>query len=233
MDDSLASKLRMGSQVDVARQLGVIATQFSEVADLIAVRIPRAQQSLALLNLSRRFAHELFRLERLAGEGIDLVAWCTRNAFELNLLVRYVLLSDAMAGAFLGESAKDEQQILEGFATFANGQSSEARAVVQSRIEDIGKLASKHGIQLRKPKSTSDIAKEVGCADEYAGLFKFMSKYVHPSSWLVNRKPEDTQSLEYWNVLVIHAQMYALDALRRINEQYDIPVVSPPGRNAV
>ena len=224
MDDFLASNLRMGSRADVARQLGAIAAQFSELADSIASRTPRAEQSLALHNLSRRFAHELSRLERLSGEGVDLVAWCTRNAFELNLIVRYVLLSDAKAGAFLVESGKDEQQILQGFLIFASDQSSAARAVVQDRIEEINKLASKHSLQLRKPTSTSDIAKEVGCAEEYAGLFKFMSKYVHPSSWLVNRNPADTQSAEYWNVLVMHAQIYALDALRRIGEKYDIPI---------
>ena len=228
MTSSMTSTLRFGSDAEIGQQLGSIASKFSGIADEIRAKIPRTEQSLAVQNLSRRFAHELSRLERLRHEGIDLVAWCTRNAFELNLLVRYVLLSNANAGGFLAESGKDEQQILEGFRKFANEHSASARAVVEARISEIDRIAAEHGVALCKPPPTAELARLVQCEEEYIGLFKFMSKYVHPSSWLVNRNTTDTHNGEYWNVLVILAQMYALDALKRVGDKYGIAVELPP-----
>lgn len=66
------------------------------------------------------------------------------------------------------------------------------------------------------------LAKLVGCEAEYTAMFKFMSKYVHPSSWLINKPVEETQSDTYRNILVIHAQLYAADSYERVREAFGV-----------
>ena len=197
-------------------------TRLASLAAHIRAHFERTGPNLALHNLAYRIGQELVRIARNHDQGLDLVAWAARNAFELNLLVRFVLLSDDNATRFLAESAKDEQQVLEGFLSLSNASTGEARRAVERRVAHIDDLAKKHGLQLLKPLQTAKLAGLVGCSEEYEGMFKFMSKYVHPSSWLVNRPSSETQSDVYWNALVVHAQLYAMDAYERIRTRcYD------------
>lgn len=184
-DIRLKDVVHHSSSGEVSNSLQIASTRLAAVAQNIKAHYRRTEQNLALYNLASRAAFELTRLARNLDQGTDLVAWATRNLFELNLSVRYILMSEDNASRYLAESAKDEQQVLEGFLSLSDNESVEARKVLQDRILAIDALATRHGIELRKPLSTSDLAKVTGCAAEYTALYKLMSKYVHPSSWLV------------------------------------------------
>ena len=95
--------------------------------------------------------------------------------------------------------------------------------LVKANVDSLNALEAKHEITLTKPLTTSALANIVGCKDEYTALFKFMSKYVHPTSWLVNRSPGVTQSDEYRDILLITAQLYAVDSYERTRKALGLP----------
>ncbi len=182
----------------------------------------RTARSVALQNLASHSSHELLRIARNFDEGLDILAWSTRNIFEINLLIRYALVSEDNAGQFLAESAMDEQQVLEGFLSLSHASDQKSRRLVEDRVAALNRIAAKHGITLAKSMPINRLAKLVGCETEYTAMFKFMSKYVHPSSWLINKPVEETQSDIYRNILVIHAQLYAADSYERVREAFGV-----------
>lgn len=221
-DARMIDSLKFGSTQDAVEAVREAGSRVASIAAHIRTGCERNEVNLALHNLAERIGQELLRIARNHDQGLDLIAWSTRNVFELNLLVRFVLQADSNAKRFLAEAAKDEQQVLEGFLSFSSASSGEARKAVERRVAQIDELAAKHGVKLLKQLQTAKLAELVGCSEEYTAMFKFMSKYVHPSSWLINRPPSETQSETYWNVLVIHAQIYAMDAYERIRKALGI-----------
>lgn len=224
LNTSLKDSVKFGSIPEAVEAIRETATEVALIATFIRTNCERNEMNLALHNLTDRMSRELLRLAKNHDQGLDLLAWCTRNVFELNLLVRFALLSTENAGRFLAEAAKDEQQVLEGFLSLSRSSFvTEEHETVKRRIAQIDELAAKHGIKLLKPMQIRKLAELVGCSDEYTGMFKFMSKYVHPSSWLVNKPPSETDNDNYWNLLVIHAQLYAIDSCERARGALRIP----------
>jgi hypothetical protein len=222
----LGDILKVGSSADVLLAIQEAAARLAALATHIQSTYPRTERTLALRNLATRIGQELLRIAKNLDESHDLLAWATRNIFELNLLVRYVLLAEGNAKLFMAEAAKDEVEVLEGFASLSGIEDKEAQGIVALRITHIKTVTATHGIVLKRSLSPADLAKLVGCAAEHKGLFKFLSKYVHPSSWLVNMPSSETQSDTYWNLLVVHSQLYAADAYERIRSDCGIPIAA-------
>lgn len=219
----LKDSVKYGSMPEAVAAVREAASRVALIAAYIRANCERNDLNLALHNLTARTSRELLRLAKNHDQGLDLIAWCTRNAFELNLLVRFVLLNAENAERFLSEAAMDEQQVLEGFLSFSSSTSELEHRTVARRIAQIGELAANHEVKLLKPIQTAKLAELVGCSGEYIGMFKFMSKYVHPSSWLVNKPLSETESDIYWNLLVMHAQLYAMDSCERTRKALKIP----------
>ncbi|HYX71131.1 MAG TPA: hypothetical protein VE732_00045, partial [Nitrososphaera sp.] len=62
----------------------------------------------------------------------------------------------------------------------------------------------------------------VGNEVEYRMLYKFLSKYVHPTSWLINANPDRTDSDLYRNMLVGLVQIFAGRIQRDIESDFDL-----------
>ncbi len=52
------------------------------------------------------------------------------------------------------------------------------------------------------------MAEKAGMLQEYDGFYKFHSKYVHPTSWLVNGTREQVEDGAYREVLTLQAFNY-------------------------
>lgn len=221
-DSRLRNIVHPGSRDDAILALHEASARLASLAAHIRMFVEHTDVSLALHNLTARIGHELARLAKNHDHGVDFVAWATRNTFEMNLSVRFVLLSDENALRYLSEAAKDEQQVLEGFLSLSDAAPSDLRGPLERRIAEIDAVAKRHAVALRKPLSTSELARLTGCSAEYAAMFKFMSKYIHPSSWLVNKPSDETQSDTYRNLLVAHAQIYAGDSYERTRTRLGI-----------
>lgn len=112
--------------------------------------------------------------------------------------------------------------MLEGFLSLADRADPGLRKGIEDEISRIKSSAAENALELRKPLSTADLAREVGCEEEYAALFKFMSKYVHPSSWLVNLPQSFTGADVYRFVLCTHLQIYSLDSYQRVRVAFNV-----------
>ena len=73
--------------------------------------------------------------------------------------------------------------------------------------------------------TTSQLAKVVELDSEHKSFYKLYSKFVHPSSVLVN-KPENIKLDIFMNVLLINAQLYAADTYRRVADSVGINIQS-------
>jgi len=56
------------------------------------------------------------------------------------------------------------------------------------------------------------LAQQLGVQDEYDLMFKFSSKFVHPSAVLVNKRIKGDDA-DYANMFLIRAQEYSLQLL--------------------
>src|SRR5262249_45276000 len=148
------------------------------------------------------------QLRRL-GTGImdvEVAAWAARNLFELDLLVRWVLKSDRNLEVWQTQLATDEMTIIEGVLGLSVGTNPHAVQVLESRMGQIRSLLAKHNVAEAKPKDIRSLAEQVGCGREYAAFFKLYSKYVHPSSWLLNASPDQRNG--WVDAFLIQGQLY-------------------------
>jgi hypothetical protein len=171
---------------------------------------------MVIAGLAAQSYTQLSRVRNWYEEPADMVAWATRNLFELDLLVRFVLKSEENMLRFLGERARDEIEILEGLISLGEDQSSRNVAILRARVDDLKRIAQKHKIRPEKHRTTRDLADAAGLRHVYDALFKLYSKYVHPSSWLVNASRQMID--EYKDAFVLEAQRYALDTLHMVSE---------------
>jgi hypothetical protein len=198
---------RLGAQI---RQYLVSATKAH----------PRTDELVTFTNLGRETALQLERLAANYPDSIEAVAWCTRSLFEINLVVRYIVLSESNCRQWIGQIPGDETQMLEGFISLSSDKNSPEVVVMRDRLGEIDEICRRHGFDSAKPFRMDKIAAATGRSDEYQGLYKLFSKFVHPSAWLVNSPDDKRQSPQYLNIFLIHAQLYGGDTYGRLREWF-------------
>jgi hypothetical protein len=176
---------------------------------------------MAVENIGIRSFEELARLAALLPSNVVGIAACTRNLFELNLVLRLVLGSPEKLSEWLRQKLGDEIDILEGFLILSE-QDGPTAASLRDRISEIHGLCRKSGHMPAKPFRITEIAKELGLTEEYEGLYKLYSKFVHPSSWLVNSPKSEVDGQEYVNFFVVHAQLYFIDTQHRVDSWFKL-----------
>lgn len=77
---------------EVPKHLRGLAQKVRQLLVSIGSSISRSNERDAVTNLAKRTAAELEQLASFYPSSIEGVAWCTRNLFEVNLVLRYVLL---------------------------------------------------------------------------------------------------------------------------------------------
>jgi hypothetical protein len=182
---------------------------------------PRTERSLAVFNLPRTAGMEVERLHLWLDQGADTLAWCARNLFELDVIVRFVLDSDANLREWLGQRVTDEVQFIDAFLTAASDESG-ARGDLQSRRRGILRISEKHEIPLARMRSTQDLATRTGLAEDYDLVFKLLSKHVHPSSYLVNEDSRSIHGCDSINLFMTLGQTYAADIRGRISKALEL-----------
>ena len=210
--------VHFGSPDDVAKNLDSMYARFESLALNMRTEQERNELNFVLHNLAVQTAVHLERLKGWLHDSTELLAWSARNLFELNLLVRYVLQSEGHLHHFAGQCGKDEVQILEGVLVLSENALNPEAKFLQDRIKEVKKTAARHDLELKNPISVFDLAKAVGVTTEYKAFFKLYSKYVHPSSWIVNGASERIHADEFRNIFLIQAQLYAGDTYQRISK---------------
>lgn len=191
---------------------------------LITETLPRSNKTVTLSNFCSYIAGELRQMSNFYPANTAGLAWATRNLFETNLTIRHILSSDEHLLQWLGQALRDEKDFIDGILSISdNSQNAAAKMRLQQRVAQLDGMAKKHGLEFSRPFRVADIAKKLGLLDEYNGLYKLFSKYVHPSSLLVNSWQKQTPGQDWTNIFLVKAQVYSGDAIRRIADSCDTP----------
>ncbi len=97
---------------------------------------------------------------------------------------------------------QDEKEIIEGVLVLQDKMKPEDVEGSKARLKRVEEASSRLGIEMRRPWTMNHIARATDREEEYKMLYKFYSKFVHPSSWLANSRIERVQSVTYKNLLV-------------------------------
>jgi len=216
--------VRYGTDEEIQQQLHFFEAQLSNLAAKIRTSKPRNEKYLALYNLTIYAVHQLNRLRLMEHPPTEYYAWITRNLFEIYLIILYILSSPEHLRNFFKQRAMDEIQILEGVKELAESPHQQEVIILESRINEIKKVLFKHEAQMTKHLPTAKLAKITGMEKEYKAFFKLYSKYVHPSSWVVNAKPEEAHSPEFRNIFLIQAQLYTGFIAKKVSDETNIPL---------
>jgi len=169
---------------------------------------PRSNESFVMERISIRLCKDFNNLINSIPHSIEGIALSTRNIFEVSLILKYILQSKENMNEWLGQLANDEKQILEGFLNINGTKDPKDRSAIEARIEKLKEICYRHNIQLSKQFNIRDVAKNVGHEDDYISFYKFFSKYVHPTSWLINKPEKEIGDTVYQNAFVMNAQLY-------------------------
>jgi hypothetical protein len=220
-----------GSRETVRANIIFMRESCESLAEYMRERLEKDERNLTLHNILSQTAIQLRRVEEWFDGPADLIAWPTRNLFELNLSLRYALESDASLRHYMSLMATDEIEILKGVLELAEDPTSKDAQVLRRRIEAVKQIVEKHGLRLRKGLSVSQLAKRAHVTRAYRAFFKLYSKYVHPSSFLVNATPERRD--EFKDAFLVEVQRYAADTFFRVSEAVGwSPREADPGSTA-
>ena len=196
----------------VAGDGSAVRNNFEKIADnisLVSSQI-RARDSNDVIaaeaqRLLRYAAKQITALSRCGKSEIDVVAWRARNLFEALLTFKYVIRSNENAMEFFRQRGRDEKDILEALLKYSDAL--ESKKLILERISEIDSAILATGDDGVKIWRTPILAEWVDMKDEYESFYKLYSKYVHPSSWIINA--EYWEQGQHWEILLITAQLYA------------------------
>ncbi|MDD5344518.1 MAG: DUF5677 domain-containing protein [Smithella sp.] len=178
--------------------------------------------AISLINLVRKATIEIRRLATFYPDVADISALCARNLFEINLIARAIIESEHSLNAWLGQRASDEIDVITGMLQFINDESSTDYKKLESRRAEIQHICSRHNIKPTKPFIIRNLACQFNLEKEYDALYKLFSKYIHPSSWLINGDSPQLESSAALNIFIICAQLYASELYSRVSEKLKI-----------
>ncbi|UQN08432.1 DUF5677 domain-containing protein [Deinococcus sp. QL22] len=155
-------------------------------------------------------------------QPIEKIAWAVRNLFELNLEFRSIQVLQSWK-KYIAARARDEVDMLEGILSFADDQETDPAKTLIARIEELKAIAQRNGFDISKRDQTNyrQLAVISGVEQEYLGFYRFYSKFIHPTSWLINASDESKDSFESRNIFYIQGQKYSWDLIFRIKDELD------------
>lgn len=208
-----------GSTSDINSNLReVISILNGEVSELL--RRQRNDYLLFALRALSNYTGVLFdRLISHQNLPIEYSAISARNLFECYLLVAYIIKNPVKAEEFLSQKAYEELEINEGFLSLKTANTSEATIKqIQDRMDYIRELMKNHGLTPSKNWTVSYLAEQTNNKLEYKAFFKLYSKYVHPSSWIVNSLKDDYGNPVFKNIFLLQGQHSASSVTKLISQ---------------
>lgn len=177
---------------------------------------------IIFFNLGYRALSDLRSAAELVQGDICTLAWHVRNLHEIDLTLRYITSDEANVAVWSAQMFGDEIDVVEGFLVLAKEMSTADRERLTARAAGIRSHAIAMGLTIGRPWRTSEIAKATGRDLEYRLFYKFYSKFVHPTSWIVNGRPARTGSQAYRDLLVGLAQALGDRISRIMIEQFHL-----------
>lgn len=192
---------------------------FTELARLIKEKLSLNERNAVVHNLTVFNSIQCEQLAEAMNRYVDEIAWRTRNLFELNLSLKYILKSDKNLQKYISLGIQEELDFIR-IALEKNTDTTDPNVLqLQTRISSFETALKEKGISERTRRLTlKNMALEVSMTDEYRKFFGFISRYVHPSGWFILSEPRESFSSAYRGLLIYRGLLYSLDSYKRIDE---------------
>lgn len=214
----LTDIVQYGSPQDIREALLNIKSVILETTNWINQNTVSDQQNLVLNNFLFASVPYIDLILSQTNAPTQLLAFCARNLYELHLQCRYVQRSESCLKQWVAEAATDHLEIMEGLLGLDADNHANQHNILKEAINQKEALLKKHNLERKKPYSAGNIAKDLGKENEHQSLFKIFSKFLHPTSYLVNSSIEEVQHPQIKNMLIIHIQLYAWDIICNVRK---------------
>ena len=198
-------QVTQGSIADVVSNLHAVAGELRSIAAAWSL-LPRLHLPVAQTKLLICIADELKTFGKDLRADTRLLAWRTRNVFELFLLL-HKTSTEETAKVFAAQALTDEIGILEGLLGLVAPGDSRVQPA-RDEVQRLHATLSRYGTLKTKHWTISELARTAGHKAEYDAFFKVCSKYVHPSGWSVAAPVETLDSVEYQEIFIHTVQRY-------------------------
>jgi hypothetical protein len=199
-----------GSTEDIRANLNKVILQLN---DKVSKLNEKKGLDFVLISMKSLVNYTSLLLERLTiyqESPIEFIAISARNLFECYLLVAFILSDPSRAKEFVGQKASEELEINEGFLSLTKTSTPEATIKsIQDRMTYIKELMKNYEIPIKKHWTVSYLAKQTNNKIEYEAFFKLYSKYIHPSSWILNSPVNEYDNVVFRNIFIMQGRHYA------------------------
>jgi hypothetical protein len=217
-----SNNLRAVSWEELAEHLNQRVLSLHSLLLTVQSAFDRNNRNLAIFNLGQRAAEEIDRAKKWLLDSNELLAWSVRNLYEIHLTLRKVLQSEEFLNQWLGQFFNDDREIIAGFQELRDRYPTPVNELHDRQQEGLKQVCDNLGIEMSRPWRVPELARSVGREVEYRMFYKFLSKYVHPTSWLINANLDRTNSDLYRNMLVGLTQILAGRIQSEIESDFDL-----------
>ena len=216
--------IKFGTTEEVKKELKKLSDSLGRLCSYIRENLPRTGKNLVIHSIIGQSQAEIIRLSDLfpINPPNEILAWITRNLFELNLKLRYTLKNEESVDRFAYELAQDQIDIMEGVLELSEDPDDERVKRIRKQIGYHKTAMENSKIKAKLPYPTQVLAREVDALKEYRALYKLYSKYVHPSAFLLLGDRESVQSFGYLQIFIKQSQIYARDTASRASAAYGV-----------
>jgi hypothetical protein len=176
------------SMDDVRATFTQLIQTSSSACDWIKKNKTRNSETLVAFNFLACSVTYLEIVRNSLPAPVQVLALCTRSAYELYLIARKVLSDKDEIARWLDETASDNLVMMAAFVEFLNA-AKPLPADFRQAVDGFKDLCASAGLETAKKVTrvpTASLAKEFGLDKEHTALFSLYSKLVHPSAFLVN-----------------------------------------------
>jgi len=204
---------------ELLEKLSSIVLELNEEASKLLINKETDYRIVALRGLSNYTSIVFDRLITNPNVPIEHTAISARNLFECYLLVAYIVDDPSKAKEFISQKAFDELEINESFLSLTTTNTSETSIkMIQERIDYIKKVMESAELTPSKYWNVGHLALLTNNKLEYDAFFKLYSKYIHPSSWIVNSPEHEYDNPVFKNIFFLQGQMYTERIVKLISK---------------
>ena len=204
---------------DLSKELKHIVSWLNEESSKLRINNTIDYLLIALRGISSYTSVLFDRLITNQNAPIEHIAISARNLFECYLLTAYIIDEPTRAKEFISQKAFDELEINEGFLSLTTANTSVAAVkMIKDRKGEINKLMENFGLTPSKHWTVSQLAQQTNNKVEYDAFFKLYSKYVHPSSWIMNSYNYEYDNPVFRNIFFSQGQIFTKRILKLISK---------------
>lgn len=209
----------MQSDNKLNKELTGIVAELNEKASKLVINDETDYRVVALRGLSNYTSILFHRLITNPNAPIEDLAVSARNLFECYLLIAYIIDDPSKAKEFISQKAFEEIEINEGFLSLTTTDTHDAvKKAIKDRTDQVNKLMKNSGLTPSKYWTVNHLAIKTSNKLEYDVFFKLYSKYVHPSSWIVNSFDDERDNPVFRNIFFSQGQIFTKRIVKLINK---------------